>query len=395
MYDCSLSQSNLRGMTPRPALAARTRAVLTALLLACLAPAARADDADDCAHARGDAQAACTRVIKSGRFQGHRLAAAYNNRSLAKRDKGDLDGAISDYTRAIELDPNYVLAYRNRGDTKQQKSDLDGAIADYNRALELDPKYAIAYNNRGIAKQAKRDPDGAISDYTRAIELDPDYAIAYRNRGDAKQQKSDPDGAIADYNRAIELDPKYVYAYGSRGYAQFLKGGLDAAIADYTRAIELDPKYAPPYNNRGQITFLKGDPAGAISDLARAQELNPGYAYTSLWLYLARSRAGQDSKEELSANAAKLDGAKWPAPVVALYQGKGTPESVMAAAKSTDPKTEKEQVCEANFYVAEWQLLKNDQQHALPLLRAAAEQCPRNFREYSAAALELKRLAAK
>jgi len=89
---------------------------------------------------------------------------------------------------------------------KQTKGDLDGAIADHNRALELNPKSAGYYNNRGLAKRNKGDLDGAIADYDRALELNPKYAAAYSNRGDAKHAKGDLDGAIADYNRAVQLN---------------------------------------------------------------------------------------------------------------------------------------------------------------------------------------------
>src|SRR6266513_1572181 len=95
----------------------------------------------------------------------------YNSRGLAKEAKGDHDGAIADYNRAIELDPKQPRSYMNRGFAKEAKGDLDGAIADYNRANELDPKLAAAdYNNRGITKEGKGDHDGAIADYNRAIE---------------------------------------------------------------------------------------------------------------------------------------------------------------------------------------------------------------------------------
>jgi len=55
---------------------------------------------------------------------------SYYNRAIARHLKGDLDGAIADYTKAIELNPDYELAYLNRGRAKHDKSNLDGAIAD-------------------------------------------------------------------------------------------------------------------------------------------------------------------------------------------------------------------------------------------------------------------------
>src|SRR5882724_3529440 len=82
-------------------------------------------------------------------------ANAYNERGIAKGVKGDIDGAIADFTHAIELYPKYGTAYNNRGLAKKNKGDLDGAIADGTRAIELDPKDAGAHSNRGIAKQAQ------------------------------------------------------------------------------------------------------------------------------------------------------------------------------------------------------------------------------------------------
>ena len=42
--------------------------------------------------------------------------AADNNRGVAKLNKGDYDGAIDDYSRAIEPEPDEASAYSNRGE---------------------------------------------------------------------------------------------------------------------------------------------------------------------------------------------------------------------------------------------------------------------------------------
>ena len=57
----------------------------------------------------------------------------------------DYNGAISDYTKAIEINPNYAKAYYNRGLTKRNLKDFNGAISDYTKAIEINPNYAKAY----------------------------------------------------------------------------------------------------------------------------------------------------------------------------------------------------------------------------------------------------------
>ena len=60
-----------------------------------------------------------------------RNPAAYNNRGNARAENNDRDGAIADYTRAIELKPDYARAYYNRAVAKQEKGDATGAKADF------------------------------------------------------------------------------------------------------------------------------------------------------------------------------------------------------------------------------------------------------------------------
>jgi tetratricopeptide (TPR) repeat protein len=203
-------------------------------------------------------------------------AEGFLNRAGARGFNGDINGAIADLSRAIELDAKSEPAIYKRGAFKLQKGDYDGAIADLSRAIELSPNTADFYSDRGLAKLRKRDNDGAIVDFTRTIELDAKNAIAYRNRALAKNMKRDGDGALADYNRAIELDPKNAGAFNSRGIIKKTKGDLEGAITDFTSAIELNDKLAIAYKNRGEAKQAKGDAAGAKEDLKRAGELDPG-----------------------------------------------------------------------------------------------------------------------
>ena len=71
--------------------------------------------------------ASCTALIDSGRFQSPNLAILRHNRGLAMRAKGDLAGALNDFTEAIKLNPEYERAYADRGGVHFSQHDLDGA----------------------------------------------------------------------------------------------------------------------------------------------------------------------------------------------------------------------------------------------------------------------------
>ena len=75
--------------------------------------------------------------------------------------------------------------YYEQGDEHFKAGNLDQAITDYTRALEINPRYDVAYNNRGIAYRQKGQYDQAISDYNRALKINPRLAEAYYNRGNA------------------------------------------------------------------------------------------------------------------------------------------------------------------------------------------------------------------
>ena len=86
---------------------------------------------------------------------------AYCRRGLNRSEMGDKTGAIEDYTRAIEIEPNNAYAYNNRGFTRYSLGDKHGAIQDYMKAIRINPKYTLAYNNLNIARSPKKEQDNA------------------------------------------------------------------------------------------------------------------------------------------------------------------------------------------------------------------------------------------
>ena len=106
-------------------------------------------------------------------------AEEYFERGNSKYGLEDYKGAVADYSKAIELNPNYSEAYVNRGISKYVLQDYQGAIADYSKAIELNPNLSEAYNNRGISKYMLNQKKSACLDWIKARELG--LEVAYKN----------------------------------------------------------------------------------------------------------------------------------------------------------------------------------------------------------------------
>src|SRR5688572_12956808 len=252
---------------------------------------------------------------------------------------------------------------------------------------------AQIHYSRAIEWTAKNDHDRAIADYDAAIRINPKFVDAFFNRGNAWGTKGDPDRAIADYDAVLRLAPKDPATHIARAVELMVKGDYARAAAGYDTAIALDPKSGTALMGRGRAYFYSGDLQRSIADLERAMKTEPS-VYTAVWLYLARKRAKTINAEEMldSETRARRDG-NWPSAMIMLYLGRTDVDSVVASALDRDIKRESEQRCEANFYLAHWHLLRNENERALALLKQAQSGCPQDFLEHEGAVAELRRLA--
>ena len=204
-------------------------------------------------------------------------AESFYRSGITKRASGDLDGAIADYTKAIEISPQYAAAYVNRGVARKTKGDLDGAIADYDKALSMNPRLKEAYNNRGLVLQLKGLLDEAIADFDQALAMDPHYAGAHYNRASAARAKGDLKTAIVELTRAIEsTDNDHLSeTYNNRGTVRKEAGDIVGSIGDFDRAIEIDAKNIFAHVNRGYALTLLGKDREAQREFHQVLKLNP------------------------------------------------------------------------------------------------------------------------
>ena len=84
---------------------------------------------------------------------------------------GDCGRRILLCTNAIRIDPTYVNAFEERGDAHSELKQYDEAISDYTRAIELLPDYAPPYRQRSLCYQAKGNKTAAAADSEKYEEL--------------------------------------------------------------------------------------------------------------------------------------------------------------------------------------------------------------------------------
>jgi lipoprotein NlpI len=284
--------------------------------------------------------------------------------------------AIAAFDEAIRLAPRSDSAFLRRGEAYFMQGDYDRAIKDFSEATELGSPATPVLRWHG-------------QDYHEfAVFSEGNRAEALRWRGLAYQEQRDYDSAMKDFSEAIRLAPDDPQAYSDRGRAYLQNGELSLATIDYSKAIRLDPDHAAALKGRGYASFYSANYDVAVTDLARVVRQKPDDAYSALMLHLARARSGSsDARNELEANAAKLKQDKWPYTIVEMYLARRAPDSVLAAARTSHER------CQAQFYVGQWYLLRNERDNAIKLIKTAAESCPKGFVEHSGVLYELQRLA--
>ena len=122
------------------------------------------------------------------------LAGAFDYRGRASLAKGYYELAVVDFESVLRFDPyngiNYDYRIARRADEHSECGEYDLAITGYTLAIRIDPDYAGHYNKRGLAFFAKDEYDSAIADFESAISISPHFdEMIYENRDRAFRAK--------------------------------------------------------------------------------------------------------------------------------------------------------------------------------------------------------------
>ena len=154
--------------------------------------------------------------------------------------KHNLQAALADFDRVLELDPTSSVTYFNRALVRTETGDYNRALEDYDQVAAYSPGNVIVYYNRAGLRFRLGELQGALEDYDRAIELYPDFANAYLGRASVKYLLRDSEGAerdrsvaerkIAEYRARLEGESEVSFADTSRQFDKLLS--FDTQLSD-------------------------------------------------------------------------------------------------------------------------------------------------------------------
>jgi Tfp pilus assembly protein PilF len=99
---------------------------------------------------------------------------AHNNMGDVYCLEGNLDKAAKEFTRAVELKPNYAETYHNLANTYQKMGKIDAAILNYQKAISINPQLWQSHQNLGVIYLDKGEPGLAKKHFQEALKMNPD-----------------------------------------------------------------------------------------------------------------------------------------------------------------------------------------------------------------------------
>jgi len=135
----------------------------------------------------------------------------YGNLAYAYELLGNYQGAIENYSKAIEIRPNLGYVFHGRGWVNMEIGNFEEALDDYENAKkffskgELRDMGADFWNNFGVIKDNLKDYKGALNEYNKAIKINPNDSLYYANRANVRFELGDEEGACSDYKKSSKL----------------------------------------------------------------------------------------------------------------------------------------------------------------------------------------------
>ena len=283
-------------------------------------------------------------------------------------------------------------AYVDFGASNGAHGDLDGAISAFKTAINLDPKFAPAYYNLGYAKSLQNRVGEALHVLHAGDPTQSELPGCVRPRGNLKGRHGDFAGAIADFQQVVRIDPKFAPGYYNLGHVFYFTGDLDGASKQLDHALALDPNLPFAYFIRGLIRHAEKHNTDATADFRRSLGLN--FPDAAFWVFICETEDGLGSaaQKDLTDALAKSeifnpDG--FSAAVGNFLLGHLPEDTLIAKADSPKEDEKANHTCTAWFYAGMSQRLSKNMTAARDCFTKAIATNSKGSEEYVEAQREM------
>lgn len=329
--------------------------------------------------------------------------------------------------KALAINPNHVPALAHRSRVHRVLGNEELAFADSWKAADLAPgdpglnfnasmlaidlkKYDDAARLSGRAVAADRTSlpyrslyvtalikalriDEAVAQAEATAKRHPERQTSYQLRAEAYEWAGRYKDAIDDLTRLIQMRPSVATFYSQRSSSYRALGDGKSALADAVMALRRGRSPAGGYAAIGNCYEELGQPERALEFYAKAADNDDKKEYYKIWNCIILRKLGRRQEadkfiEDFRKGFKKKD--EWIAPVVAYLAGRMTEEQVFQLAKHDEPETNRQQLCEAYYYVGACYLADRKLDRAEELMKKCLAQRVADFYEHGFAIRDLR-----
>lgn len=231
----------------------------------------------------------------------------------------NIESAIDQFQRAVEVDKNYAPAYAAMGLAyaagvrwkNQGKEWIENARTRCDRALAITPQLAEGHTCLGDVYYSTGNYDEAVKEFQRSLDLDHNSDETLRLLADSYEKQGKVSEAEQVYQKAIQIRPNYWRVYSSFGAFYFDRGRYLDAEHQFQQALKLAPLNVRSYSNLGATYLYLGQYQLGVETLQKGIKLRPTFeSYGNLGACLFYMRQYEEAASSLQ-EAMKIDPNDW------------------------------------------------------------------------------------
>ena len=191
-------------------------------------------------------------------------------------DARDPKKQIEYFTKSVEQGNDLFAAYFCRASVYLSQGEVQRAIDDYSKCIEIDSNDASAYYNRGMAKSSvAEDYQGANADFDKARKFSPLEINSNSIINGFDRQTTDRPCLVMANGKVLKEFPDYASAYGYLGYFYLAMSNDSLALENFSNSIALHPDKTDAYLGLALLYYYKNDLVSAKKYFDQARALNP------------------------------------------------------------------------------------------------------------------------